>query len=73
LSEPKAWLWIRVPVRALLAAIDALKERAMARHAELMRQEADADDAHAEDLKASLRGVEEPPADLRWPKTRGED
>ena len=73
MAEPKVWLWIRVPLRALLAAIDALKERAMARHSDDLRKEADEDEAHAEELKASLRGIEDPPAELRWPSNRKED
>ena len=47
-----------MPYRALWAAIDALKDRAVLRHAQEQRSEADADDAQAEKLKAQLHKVE---------------
>lgn len=76
-KEVKLWIWVRVPLRALYAAIDALKERSAARHLRAgvthekevqakVRADADADDQHAEDLKSGLRNYdkgEEPPRD----------
>jgi hypothetical protein len=55
------WTWLRVPIRAIEAAIDALKEVSMRRHAEGRREEGDQADRHAEDLKKSLRGEEKVP------------
>jgi hypothetical protein len=70
LRNGKVWIWIRVPLTALIAAIDALKERAMARHreaageadrekAKALRQAADENEQSAEDLKLGHREWEE--------------
>lgn len=65
MSAPKLWIWIRVPLTAVMAAIDALKERSIKSHTEaraksadsdLHRAAADRDDEHAEDLKTGVRG-----------------
>lgn len=74
MSETGLWIWIRVPLRALVSAIDALKERSWRRHqhaanqaeepSKLLRAAADADDLHAEELKGAMRAWErgdEPP------------
>lgn len=65
------WIWIRVPLRALDRAIDALKERVARGHVEASqidddakakrrRTEADTDDTDAETLKRAVRSLDEP-------------
>lgn len=60
------WIWVRVPLRGLERAIEALKDRVARRHVEAsqtqdpekqqrLRAEADQDDAYAETLKQAIR------------------
>lgn len=67
-DKPTIWLWIRVPLRAIETAIAALKERAMLRHKQDLRAEADDDDEQAEQLRSSVRGQGEPPDNWKWPR-----
>ena len=62
----RLWVWIKVPLDALERAIVLLKDAAMRGHlgasrapnkkfGEQLRQKADADDQHAENLKQAIR------------------
>lgn len=60
------WVKVRIPLRALLRAIDALKAGVARKHLEAestgsrkLREEADQDDAAAEALKNALRKEDE--------------
>jgi hypothetical protein len=66
------WIWVRVPLRGLERAIDALKERVANLHTEAsktpdpksqkaLRAEADEDEAYAETLKQAIRDEDGPP------------
>jgi hypothetical protein len=76
------WVWIRVPLEAVERAISLLKEAAMRGHlgagksdnkkfSERLREKADADDRHAEDLKQAIREQngkgESPPGEEKKP------
>ena len=71
----RIWVWIRVPLDSIRAAIGALFERADRRHAEAsathksdpvkaidLRREADEDHAHAKAVQKALRDED------GWPK-----
>ena len=72
-DERNIWLWVRVPLRAIESAVKALKDRAMVRHQQGLREQADEDETDAENLKKGLRGSDDPPAEWRWPRKKDGD
>jgi Ni/Co efflux regulator RcnB len=76
LSKFKFWIWVRVPLQALLTAIDALRERSERKHLQamaekdeeartLLRADADRDAEHLKDLRTGHHKWEqgdEPPS-----------
>lgn len=69
MNDKSVWVWIRIPLRAVHAAIDKLKAGSMREHRDariekdpsktaVLRAAADESDEHAESFKTALREAE---------------